>query len=222
MVKRDKVSRPLVLCWAKRWPRGGLHVFADQDYESRIRGGHNFFRVRVKDQEVNAQSEKLDILIALDKETVERHRGELKENGIIILDRQALNLVPGPSPGQGMETQNPALVDVPLEKLAVDVAANKIMSNSVAVGAVLGLIGYDFNILEDVLRWHFAKNTEKVKEDNVKAAGPDMILRPNIFRRPSVKRSPLRKTVNACSSMAVMLYLWGLWRPGVNSFQLIR
>jgi 2-oxoglutarate ferredoxin oxidoreductase subunit alpha len=24
----------------------GLHVFADQDYESRIRGGHNFFRVR--------------------------------------------------------------------------------------------------------------------------------------------------------------------------------
>ena len=22
---------------------GGLHVFADQDYESRIRGGHNFF-----------------------------------------------------------------------------------------------------------------------------------------------------------------------------------
>lgn len=26
----------------------GLHVFADQDYESRIRGGHNFFRVRIQ------------------------------------------------------------------------------------------------------------------------------------------------------------------------------
>ena len=34
----------------------------------------------------------------------------------------------------------------------------------------MGLLGYDFNILADVLRWHFAKNTEKVQEDNVKAA----------------------------------------------------
>src|SRR5512137_853487 len=70
----------------------GLHVFADQDYESRIRGGHNFFRIRVRDQEVKAQSEQLDILIALDKQTVDRHRMEVKENGVIILDKQALKI----------------------------------------------------------------------------------------------------------------------------------
>ena len=28
----------------KTMARGGLHVFADQDYESRIRGGHNFLQ----------------------------------------------------------------------------------------------------------------------------------------------------------------------------------
>jgi 2-oxoglutarate/2-oxoacid ferredoxin oxidoreductase subunit alpha len=144
----------------KTMARGGLHVFADQDYESRIRGGHNFFRVRVKDEDVKAQSEKLDILIALDQETIDRHRGELKENGIIILDRQFLKI----------DTQDPVFVDVPLEKIALEVAGNKIMSNSVAVGAMLGIIGYDLNLLADVLRWHFAKNTEKVKEENVKAA----------------------------------------------------
>jgi 2-oxoglutarate ferredoxin oxidoreductase subunit alpha len=37
---------------AKAMAHGGLHVFADQDYESRVRGGHNFFRVRVGDKEV--------------------------------------------------------------------------------------------------------------------------------------------------------------------------
>lgn len=144
----------------KTMARGGLHVFADQDYESRIRGGHNFFRVRVKDQEVKVQTEKLDILIAMDKATIDRHRGELKEKGIIILDRQALK----------METKDPSFIDIPLQKLAEDVAGNKIMSNSVAVGAVIGLIGYDFNILAECLRWHFAKNTEEVKQDNIKAA----------------------------------------------------
>jgi 2-oxoglutarate/2-oxoacid ferredoxin oxidoreductase subunit alpha len=63
----------------KTMARGGFHVFADQDYESRIRGGHNFYRVRVKDQEVLALDEKLDVLIALNKETVEKHRSELKK-----------------------------------------------------------------------------------------------------------------------------------------------
>jgi 2-oxoglutarate/2-oxoacid ferredoxin oxidoreductase subunit alpha len=144
----------------KTMARGGLHVFADQDYESRIRGGHNFFRVRVKDAEAKSQTEKLDILIALNEETCERHRNELKENGVIILDKQALKV----------ESQDSIFLDIPLEKLAVEAAANKIMSNSVAVGAVLGLIGFDFNILADVLRWHFAKNPQKVQEDNVKAA----------------------------------------------------
>jgi 2-oxoglutarate/2-oxoacid ferredoxin oxidoreductase subunit alpha len=144
----------------KTMVRGGLHVFADQDYESRIRGGHNFFRVRISDEEVKAQSEKLDIIIALNKETIDRHRGKLKENGIIILDASSVKV----------EEKDGIFIDVPLEKLAVESAANKIMSNSVAVGAVMGLLGYDIDILANVLRWHFAKNTESVREDNVKAA----------------------------------------------------
>jgi 2-oxoglutarate ferredoxin oxidoreductase subunit alpha len=144
----------------KTMARGGLHVFADQDYESRIRGGHNFFRVRVSDGEIGSQTEKLDILIALNKETVDLHRAELKQNGLVILDGTALKL----------DTGDPVFFDVPLEKLAVESAANKIMSNSVAVGVVLGLLEYDFKVLEAVLNWHFAKNPSKIREDNIKAA----------------------------------------------------
>ena len=152
----------------KTMVRGGLHVFSDQDYESRIRGGHNFFRVRVKDEDVMSQTEKLDILIALDKRTLEIHRDELKEDGHIILDKGALGL--GDASPEVAGVTNSAIIDIPLEKLAVETAGNKIMSNSAAVGAVLGLIGYNFDILADVLRWHFAKNTEKIQEDNVKVA----------------------------------------------------
>jgi len=39
-----------ILC--KALARGGFHVFADQDYESRVRGGHNFFRIRAQDTKV--------------------------------------------------------------------------------------------------------------------------------------------------------------------------
>ena len=71
---------------AKTLAYGDFHVFADQDYESRIRGGHNFFRVRVKNSEVLAVSPELDMLVALNQETVDLHEKELKTGGVIIYD----------------------------------------------------------------------------------------------------------------------------------------
>ncbi|GAI08189.1 unnamed protein product [marine sediment metagenome] len=59
---------------SKTLARGGFHLFANQDYMSRIRGGHNFFQIRVKEEPVYALSEEVDILIALDKATVKIHR----------------------------------------------------------------------------------------------------------------------------------------------------
>ena len=50
---------------AKTFTRGGYHVFADQDYESRGRGGHSFFRVRVSDLRVEAIAEPVDMLLAI-------------------------------------------------------------------------------------------------------------------------------------------------------------
>ncbi|MCR4393960.1 MAG: 2-oxoacid:acceptor oxidoreductase subunit alpha, partial [Dehalococcoidales bacterium] len=163
--------------------RGGLHVFADQDYESRIRGGHNFFRVRISDEPLLAQREQLDILIALNKETVELHRNEVKETGLIIGDESVLKL----------ESVDSRFMGLPLENLALQTAGNKIMSNSVAVGAVCGLLDYDFQILDAVLRWHFSKSPQKIQEDNVNAARAGFeygkIHRPSNF---NLKCSPSR------------------------------
>src|SRR3990172_7213293 len=77
---------------AKPLSRAGLYVFADQDYESRVRGGHNFYRVRAADSEVLALSEPLDVLIALDQNTIELHRSEVKRGGVIIFDPDKLKM----------------------------------------------------------------------------------------------------------------------------------
>ena len=50
--------------------RAGYHVFIHQDYESRIRGGHNFFQVRVSDRPVACSRDEVDIVIALDRPSV--------------------------------------------------------------------------------------------------------------------------------------------------------
>jgi 2-oxoglutarate/2-oxoacid ferredoxin oxidoreductase subunit alpha len=144
----------------KAMNRGGLHVFADQNYESRIRGGHNFFRVRVKDSDLSGLSEELDILVALNKQTIDIHRPELNKNGLIIADTKIINI----------DSNEKDIFDVPFEKLAMESSSNKLMSNSVALGAIAGLLNYDFDILSEVLRWQFNKNPTRTQEENVAAA----------------------------------------------------
>ena len=54
----------------------GWYLFAHQDYESRIRGGHNFFQIRVADKPIYTWDNKLTCL-TLDKTTVTRWGHEL-------------------------------------------------------------------------------------------------------------------------------------------------
>ena len=145
---------------AKTLSRAGLYVFADQDYESRVRGGHNFYRVRAANQEVMALAEPLDVLIAIDQNTVELHHHEVKRDGIIIFDQDKLKME-----GKGLNK-----LGIPLEKLAQEITSNKLMANSVAIGAAMAVGGYEFELLEEVLKEHFARLGKDIVDGNVKAA----------------------------------------------------
>ena len=75
---------------SKVFARTGHHVFTHQDYESRIRGGHNCFQIRIPDSPVTASRKKIDILVALDRESIALHKNELSERGLIIYDSSSL------------------------------------------------------------------------------------------------------------------------------------
>lgn len=143
---------------AKVFARGNFHVFSDQDYESRVRGGHNFFRVRASDKRVYAISENIDMLIALNEETVSLHRDEVVDKGVIIYDNGVVKNI---SDGE-------KLFGIPLQNIAEEKAGGKLMENTVALGAALGLLHYDFEIVRKVLLDQFG--TGDIGENNVKAA----------------------------------------------------
>ncbi len=131
--------------------RGGYHVFSVQDYQSRIRGGHNTSTVRIRDKYVTATTLGADILIALNKETIDLRRDEVGNGGAIIYDGEKIDL--GDSPSKGAAT----LVSVPLERLAQEKGGNIMCINSVAAGAALGLMRYDFQPLAGMLREIYGK-----------------------------------------------------------------
>jgi len=73
---------------AKILKRKGFGVFTLQDYMSRVRGGHNFFKIRFGNEEINSHSDKIDGIIALNSNTISLHIDELNESGFIIVDEE--------------------------------------------------------------------------------------------------------------------------------------
>lgn len=147
---------------ARVFSKSGYYVFTHQDYESRIRGGHNFFQIRFSDKPVTASRDKIDILVALDKEGILFHEKELSEHGQIIYDSTQLH---NPS-----TYPHPNHLDIPFVKLAIEHGGSKIMANIVAIGAVLGMLGMEMDIFLIILKDIFKNKGEDIIKANFNAA----------------------------------------------------
>ncbi len=145
---------------ARAMANGGSRVFADQDYESRVRGGHNFFRIRASDGEVLAVQERLDVLVALNAETVDLHRDELRNGGVVLHDREHTRA----------RLREDEEFNVPMARLAKEAGAEPLAANTVAAGAALGLMDYDFDVLAGALKKAFAGADDMTTETNLSAA----------------------------------------------------
>lgn len=144
---------------AKVFSRAGYHVFTHQDYESRIRGGHNFFQIRFSDTPLTASSGSLAIVVALDTKSIALYEQELSDNGIIIYDSAAL----------GQKHDHSHFLDIPFMHIALE-HGGRIMANTVATGSVLGMLRLNMEIFEGIIRDAFRKKGEDVIQANLRAA----------------------------------------------------
>jgi 2-oxoglutarate ferredoxin oxidoreductase subunit alpha len=62
----------------------GYFTFNYRDYQSLIRGGHNFNVIAISDFRVGSVEKKVDGILALDDLTLKKHKEDLKEGGLVI------------------------------------------------------------------------------------------------------------------------------------------
>ena len=144
---------------SKVFTRAGYFLFSHQDFESRIRGGHNFFQIRISDHPISASRSLVDILVALDRQSVTAHAQELSPAGMVVYDATTLK----------EKVDRPEFLDVPFTEIAVTHGGSKIMSNTVATGAVLGMLGMNLEIAYEVIRETLKKKDEQVIKANLDA-----------------------------------------------------
>ena len=137
---------------AKTLALSGLHVFTHQDYMSRIKGGHNFYQIRFSDVPISASRGQVDVLLALDRDTVAFHRHDLQAGGRIICDAETID------PG----IVSNIFLDVPFARITAGLGADRIMVNSGTVGAILGAFGFDIDLFAAAIRTLMPEKSEGV------------------------------------------------------------
>jgi 2-oxoglutarate ferredoxin oxidoreductase subunit alpha len=136
--------------------QAGLYVFAINDFESRIRGGHSFFQVRISDQQVRAPSHRVNMLICLDHRTLELHRSEVVPDGIIMMAAKDAGNEQG-------------VLSIPVFTLA-EKAGGSITANTVAAGACLALLGAPLELFLEIIEKQFAGKSSEISGQNTQAA----------------------------------------------------
>ncbi|MFH0960455.1 MAG: 2-oxoacid:acceptor oxidoreductase subunit alpha [Pseudomonadota bacterium] len=141
--------------------RAGYHIVVTQSYQSRIRGGHNSYALRISHAEIVAPKESLDLLVALDQNSINIHLPELSDHGLILVDEKISSTV------------HPQVIRAPLANLADDK-----FSNSVALGMVACILGLDKGKIIKTLREFFDKHAGSISDHNAESlsVGFDWIL----------------------------------------------
>ena len=128
--------------------REGYEVFTTKNYMSRVRGGHNFIKVRFGNEEITASSKKLDLIVALNQETIDKHQEDLKEEGKILSEKEH------------EENQN---IKINAAEIAADI--NPKGKNTVFIGAVLKLFGLELDKCKEVINENFSKKKEVIQDN---------------------------------------------------------
>jgi 2-oxoglutarate ferredoxin oxidoreductase subunit alpha len=138
-------SRKAGLVIAKILNQLGYKIYIYDDYQSLIRGGHSFSKIRASKKDVSCDGEGIDILLCLNKETLDLHKKELNENALVLFNEDKLSFKNG--------------IGVKIETIAKEAGGSSIMANTALLGAFAKVVGIEFEFLKEILKKEFNKHS---------------------------------------------------------------
>ncbi len=145
---------------ARIFVRRGLHLSTYNAFQSIVRGGHIFLTVRVGERKVTNHGDRLDLLLCLNQDTMDRHLRLMDAGSRVVYNSDVVK------PGQAREGVQ--LCPIPVAE--VTKSRNKLAQNTVATGAVAALLGMDFQILQESLNLRFQRQGQRIVDENVGVA----------------------------------------------------
>ncbi len=136
--------------------RCGYYVHTFRTYPAEIRGGPVRFQLRVGVKPVPSLGDRLDILVAFNKEAWQLHGSELKPDGVLVYDSEAFQ-----APDSFTGTRYP----LPFTRLFKELNMRR-GKNVLVLGAVSGLFDFAFHCLDAVVAEKLGRKKAEFVESN--------------------------------------------------------
>jgi len=125
--------------------RLGYRIFLYDEYPSLVKGGHNFNVIRGSDKKIRAHKKNLDIIVALNQETVEIHKDDLKFGGAILYDSDKVD-------AEG--------IGIPFTSIVKEIKGISIMRNTAAIGAMAKSLDIEWSVVDKLIAHTIEKQTD--------------------------------------------------------------
>ncbi len=126
----------------------GRHVFQADEYESLIKGGHNFSTVTTGIRQVTGTYLKADVIVCLDRRSYELHKDHLATGGILVHNSDL------------MGTGNWNGVGLPLTSSAKKFPNPELKMGLAAVAALVASLGLDRSDIMKLVKAEYSRDLE--------------------------------------------------------------
>lgn len=124
----------------------GYNIFGNREYYSNIKGEHSYFNVRISDEPARSHIDLIDILVSFDAETIFRHVPNVKEKGIVLYDKDVIDIKINEVPTIDKNAKERLKTVLGCDMSAISI--RKVLDYASFKGVLLFEIPY-FNIIEE-------------------------------------------------------------------------
>ena len=124
----------------------GRKTFKMDDYQSLIRGGHNFSAVSSSKEEVYSHYMRADMIVNLDDRSYDLHKEHLKDDGLIIYNEN--------------DTEDGKGIGLPIEDVASDYSKSDLIKGVAGISVLASVLGLEKNELKELIEKEYPKGVK--------------------------------------------------------------
>jgi len=143
----------------------GYNIFAYREYPSLIKGGVASYQIDFSDQYIASSSETCNILAILDSEAVHEYLMSLNSRGIMLYDDKEVTF--SPEEQQFINQNQIQTIYLDTTKIAVESGGTAIMANTVMIGFLWRLLGFNAELLLTEIKGTFESKGEEIINHNI-------------------------------------------------------
>ncbi len=175
------------------------YTFQTDDYQSLIRGGHNFSLLSIASERVYSTYEKADLIVSFDRRSVLRHLDDMAENALHFCNEG--------------DSDDARVIPLPLAALMKEHykgTANMALS---AVAIFAAISGISLSAMQDIIKIEFRRRVE----ENIAYAAAIYAIVQQLYPKPQISLStsprPPAKTYSGNQMIAL-----GAWASGMDFY----